>query len=97
MLTLYRRLLTLRRQEPALSVGSYAPLPEARGSVLAYLRTHGARRFLCALNLGHEPASVWLGELEGRVAVGTHRDRDGDWVGRTLVLRGDEALVAEII
>ncbi|MBX6340831.1 MAG: alpha-amylase, partial [Thermomicrobiaceae bacterium] len=35
MLSLYRRLIALRRAEPALHVGSYAPVP-AEGSVLAY-------------------------------------------------------------
>jgi alpha-glucosidase len=37
MLTLHRRLLTPRRAEPALTVGSYAPV-RADGDILAYAR-----------------------------------------------------------
>ena len=56
-LALYRRLLALRRAEPALSVGSYAPV-ETAGDLLAYVREHAGRRFFVALNLGHEPVSL---------------------------------------
>ena len=51
MLSLYRRLLELRRAEPALAIGSYAPLP-ATGSVLSYVREHGGRRLAVVLNIG---------------------------------------------
>ena len=51
MLQLYRRLIALRRREPALHAGSYEPL-EAGANVLAYARTHGARRLMVLLNFG---------------------------------------------
>ena len=56
ILSLYRRLLDLRRAEPALSVGSYAPLP-ATGTLLAYLREHAGRRLAVVLNIGAESVS----------------------------------------
>ena len=37
MLALYRALIALRRREPALAVGGYAPVA-AEGDVLAYRR-----------------------------------------------------------
>jgi alpha-glucosidase len=40
MLTLHRRLIALRRAEPALAVGSWTSV-EAEGDLLAYLREHG--------------------------------------------------------
>jgi len=72
MLSLYRRLLELRRAEPALSVGSYAPLA-ATGTVLAYLREHERRRMAIVLNIGSE-AATWPvpEEIAGaRIILGT--------------------------
>ncbi len=57
MLTLYRRLIALRRARPALSVGSYEPV-NATGDVLAYARDAGANQCLIALNLGSTPQSL---------------------------------------
>jgi alpha-glucosidase len=95
MLTLHRRLIALRREEPALALGSYAPLAAA-GDLLAYEREHEGRRLLVALNLGPSPQSLWLGARRGRVLLGTHLDREGDPIAATLVLRGDEAVVAVV-
>ena len=44
LLMLYRRLIELRRAEPALSVGDYAPLPSGDEDLIAYLRKAGNRR-----------------------------------------------------
>ena len=54
MLTLYHRLIALRRATPALAVGAYTAV-EAHGDVLAYMRTHAGKRFLVVLNLGAQP------------------------------------------
>ena len=56
MLTLYRRLIALRRGEPALEVGRFEAV-EAEGDVLAYIRRgrEGESEFLVALNLGPQP------------------------------------------
>ena len=94
-LTLHRRLLALRRAEPALAVGSYEPVMAA-GDLLAYAREHHGRRFLVALNLGHEPLSSEAPAFEGRVALSTRLDREGEEVvGGVLRLRGDEGVVIE--
>ena len=50
ILTLYRRLLAMRRTHLALSIGDIALL-DAEGDVLAYERRHGAERLIVALNL----------------------------------------------
>ena len=94
-LTLHRRLLALRRAEPALSVGSYAPV-ETTGDLLAYVREHEGRRFLVTLNLGHEPLTFAGGEDGGRVALSTRLDRDGEEVRGELELRGDEGVIVEL-
>ncbi len=51
ILTLYRRLLAVRRAHLALSIGDFALL-DAEGDVPAYERRHGAERLIVALNLG---------------------------------------------
>ena len=94
MLALHRTLLELRRREPALSVGEWAPV-EASGDVLAYLRSHGASRFLVALNLGAEPASLDFGAA-GTVALSTLRDRGGRRVEGAMELRGDEGVIVRL-
>jgi alpha-glucosidase len=94
MLALHRALLDLRRREPALSHGAWAPV-DAEGSVLAYVRSHGATRFLVALNLADAPASLPFGGA-GEVALGTYRDRAGARVTGSVALRGDEGVVIRL-
>ena len=69
MLTLYHRLIALRRTTPALAVGAYTAV-EAHGEVLAYMRTHAGKRFPG----GAEP---WRTALYFRIrsaaTPGTHR------------------------
>lgn len=92
MLTLHRLLLELRRSEPALHVGSWAPV-EAPADVLAYDREHAGSRFRILLNLGKRPADVVLGD-DWAVALSTGLDRDpGEPVGNTVRLRGDEGVL----
>lgn len=79
ILNLYRRLLELRRAEPALSVGSYAPLP-AIGTLLAYLREHDGRRLAIVLNIGAD-AVTWAvpAEIAGaRIMLSTSLDARAD-------------------
>ena len=91
MLTLHRRLLDLRRSEPALAVGSYVPV-EAEGDVLAYRREHEGKRFLVALNFGPEPQRPRLDDA-GCVALSTHLDREDEETGGSLELRGNEGVL----
>jgi alpha-glucosidase len=97
MLTLYRRLLALRRAEPALSVGSFLPVP-APEEWIAYVRESGGRRLLVALNLGHRPGLLPLDHLgcAGQVVLATEPSREGERVERRLVLTGDDGLIVEL-
>ena len=94
MLNLYGRLLDLRRREPALASGSWESLG-AHGAALAYLRTHGGRAFMIALNLGPNSARLEAAQ-SGRVAISTHPGREGDRVSGTIELQPDEGVVIEI-
>jgi alpha-glucosidase len=92
MLTLTRALLDLRRREPALSIGDWAPLL-AEDHVLVYARTWRERRFVVALNLGAAPAAVRRNDLAGSIALSTHPGCTGQLVQDRLELAGDEAVI----
>ena len=63
MLTLYRRLLALRRAHPALAVGDFRLL-DAPDGVLAYERRHGDEVLRIALNLTEAPKPLpFAGEV----------------------------------
>jgi alpha-glucosidase len=94
MLTLYRRLIELRRAEPALSVGAYTAVP-AGENLVAYRRYEGQRQFLIVLNFGPEPQTFRpAGDTSGGyVILSTHLDRAGEEVRAPIALRGDEGLI----
>ena len=99
MLTLYRRLMDLRRGEPALEVGRFAGV-EAEGDVMAYLRRArgGESDFLVVLNLGPRPRvfRVPEGVGPGTVVLSTHLDREGEPVARDVRLRPDEGVIIRL-
>jgi alpha-glucosidase len=103
MLSLYRRLLALRRQEPALAHGSYHAVAarQDQDDVLAYRRRDGATEFLVVLNLGSQakeiPASGEADQLrQGTVVLSTYLDREGEAVGDALSLRADEGVIVAL-
>ncbi len=96
-LTLYRRLLALRRAEPALAVGSWRSLG-VQGGTFIYLRQAEQRRLLIALNMSDEPHALLLQSPlgAGRILISTQLDRDGEEVGDELDLRADEGVIVEL-
>jgi alpha-glucosidase len=96
ILTLYRRLLAMRRTHPALSIGDFAPL-DAEGEVLAYERRHGAVRLIVALNLGGRSQCLQLPDWVSnyRLLLSTLADAasSGD---RALRLRADEGVILTV-
>ena len=97
MLSLYRSLLALRRDNPALSVGEISGI-HAEDEVLRYERHDGGRRFLIALNLcGEErrfvlPEHIAIPQLVlSTVPAWRTGGEDGD--GRTLLLAPDEGVI----
>jgi alpha-glucosidase len=100
LLSLYRRLIDLRRAEPALHAGAYLPV-DAEGPVLAYVRqAEDGSRFLVALNLSAQPARLdGLRATDpdgGTVVLSTHAGRKGERVEHGVELRGDEAVVVRL-
>jgi alpha-glucosidase len=93
ILALYRRLIVLHRNEPALLAGAYEPAPN-QGTVLSFRRRLEDREILVALNLGDmRPAEFRLPAGVGEVRLSTHLDREGEKTEGTVRLRPDEGLV----
>ena len=99
MLALCRRLLGLRRELPALAVGSYRPLDTGDDQVRAYLREHAGLRVLVVLNFGAERRALDLSQGagdEGEVLCSTHQDRSGRLGLAELDLRPDEGVLVSL-
>ncbi len=77
LLTLYRRLIWLRRRSPALHRGDYRPLAAVPPSVFAYTRAAEGERLLVALNFANEPQTLELPAdmTAGDVLLATHPGR----------------------
>lgn len=93
-ITLYRRLLSLRRQERALSLGSYKTVFTG-GDLFAYRREHEDRNFLIILNLGSGRKMLDVAErgLSGRIVLSTHLDREDEEIQGEIVMRPNEGIV----
>ncbi len=96
ILSLYKRLVELRRAHPALAVGGMQVLAHD-GEVLGYERSHPDERILVLLNLGHAPQQVPLGARRGVLLLSTQLDRPQGAVAQTLTLRGDEGVVIRLV
>lgn len=95
ILTLYRRLLELRRREPALNIGDYRAAP-AQGDVLAYRRVEGDSQFLIVLNLGGDAAGFSGMLPAGHVVLSTHLDREGEAFNGRIELRPADGVLVRL-
>jgi alpha-glucosidase len=97
ILSLYKRLIELRRKEPALSIGTYTPVP-AEEDLLAFVREEEGKKFLIALNLGRKPRYFTPKNLhlKGIVVIGTHIEKQEIEVSERIMLKGDEGVVIEM-
>ena len=98
ILSLYRRLIELRRSEPALSVGDYAALPSGE-DLMAYMRKAGERRLLIVLNFGATGRRFNLSELQAGASLllSTYLDRAQEKLDEEFRLRGDEGVITELL
>jgi alpha-glucosidase len=91
LLHLYRRLIALRREEPALTEGGIEGV-RGDGDCLSFLRTAGKRRLHIAVNLGGQSQAVNL-YTSGAVLLSTQRDRGGQPVSGAVELRPHEGVI----
>lgn len=92
ILNLYRQLIDLRRDKPALTYGSIDAVT-VEGDILKYERRQGDQRLVIALNLAHERARILL--PSGRLLLSTHLDRAGEDVDASASLRADEGIIIQ--
>lgn len=90
MLSLYRVLLSLRRQFPALHSGPISDV-RAQHGVLSYVRGEGYERFQIHLNLTAEHRDV--SSEPGHVLLTTFMDGAGSEVENSLTLEGGEGVI----
>ena len=74
LLNLYRRLIHLRAQNPALASGQIIPLSASSDAVAAYLRREGARAVLVVVNLRKTPLrGVSVSSPESAMPAGEYK------------------------
>jgi alpha-glucosidase len=93
MLTLYRELLSLRRNEPALIAGSLERVT-AHGDVLTFERCLGDVRLFVGLNMGARPST--LPSPAGRVLLSTDERWNRSRVSGQVTLNGGEGIIAAL-
>jgi len=98
MLNLYKRLIDLRRKEPALHRGDFLAVFSDR-QVIAYMRRSEDQRFLIVLNLSHRPYYFHPESFKfrGTVELSTEYERAGEEVENGLTMSGDEGLLIRLI
>lgn len=96
MLSLYKQLIALRKNEPSLSVGNYE-LVAADPQLLAYTRkAQNEQTFLILLNLSHRPCYFKQQDLKGRIEISTTPELEGTAVDNTVCLSGDEGIIIRL-
>ncbi|WP_207425394.1 alpha-amylase family glycosyl hydrolase [Pedobacter sp. SYSU D00535] len=102
ILSLYKRLIEKRQQEPSLTYGSYTPL-FSDAQVMAYLRhAEGHHKFLIVLNLTHRPCYVdsskieALQSLRGTIEVATLPELEGSELHNKFTMGGDEGILVRL-
>jgi alpha-glucosidase len=93
ILSLYVKLIDLRKRMPELVFGSYEPVT-ASDNVLAYRRVYDDQTLLIALNLGGEPASLHV--EAGEILLATGLDRKSENVSGPLELAGNEGVIVRL-
>ena len=98
LLSLHRRLITLRNQEPSLKAGSFIPV-YADTQLLSYIReAPGATRFLIVLNLSHRPCyfKPTAETFKGTIVVCTATELEGQQLSGVIVLEADEGIIVKL-
>jgi len=94
LLALYRRLIALRRREPALLEGKQVPM-RSRNDVLAFKRALGDDKIVIALNTKHEPRGFEM-PRGGALLLSTYLDREGTRISSPILLRPDEGVIIKL-
>jgi alpha-glucosidase len=93
VLSLFRSLVGLRKEVPALRVGAYESLP-ARSNVFSFRRHHPTGSIDVHLNFGEAPREVEIGS-QRKVLLSTTTRPTGEVEGTTLTLESHEGVIMQ--
>ena len=97
MLSLYRKLIHLRKQQPALQSGSYKALSLDVNDCFVFERALAEDCFLIVLNFSEKALDLKLPEFsQGRIVLSTYLDRNERVASADLSLRENEGVIIEI-
>ncbi|THU32971.1 alpha-amylase [Niastella caeni] len=97
MLSFYRKLIQIRKKEPALRIGNYRPV-HSDHQLISYTREWEEEKFLVVLNLTHavsyfDPPHV---QINGTIVASTHNELEGMYVNGAIYLGGDEGILVKL-
>jgi alpha-glucosidase len=93
MLSLYRRLIQLRKQTPALIEGTYREFKTAPEDCLVFHRETPAQHIIVALNMSNEPREIK--NPAGKILLSTILDRTGESIASPLRLATNEGVILD--
>ncbi|MGU3359819.1 alpha-amylase family glycosyl hydrolase [Methylobacterium sp. M6A4_1b] len=96
LLTLYRRLLRLRRDHTALAIGTFRSSPATTDSVFVYERQDDAAKLRILLNFSASPQEIVITDTEEHrwsVLLSTHAARTGGMLDAGIVLDANEGVI----
>ncbi|NDJ78695.1 MAG: DUF3459 domain-containing protein [Chloroflexi bacterium] len=99
LLSLYRALIALRRDEPALAAGAFQVIETGVDDVLAYVRSAPeADRFLAVLNIGNRAHTLDLSTaaVSAEIVFSTDMVRNGAVTLSTLALAANEGVLLRL-
>jgi alpha-glucosidase len=97
LLSLTRRLIELRRSQPALSIGSFSAIDGVPDDCFVYQRQSGGQHYLIALNFSDQEHVVKLSEIgNSHILLSTYLDREESVDLAFLRLRKEEGVVLKV-
>lgn len=95
ILSFYRRLIWLRKANPALNRGSYTPIDGAPDGIYVYQRAYDGSVFTIVINFTGEEKQLTV-PAAGKIALSTRLDREELLrAGDTLTLRPHESVIVQ--
>lgn len=94
MLSFVHALLALRREMPALNIGTYVSIADIPEGCFAFLRKHDEQTLLVVLNCSAHDIMVSLPQLgQGNIVLSTHMRREGKVVLDALQISANEGYI----
>jgi alpha-glucosidase len=95
MLNLYSRLIRIRREYPALQIGTFLSI-STRGDVLIFARELDSSRILVVLNFSAEPVTLQAERTRGTILASCFGQREGEELDGRIALKGSDGLIVAL-